>query len=157
VKTLHLPVMTLHRSRATKQVSPSTKPIFQRDGKARKQGCDRVGVAGSNCGVGSCGRSYRCSIAHIAGHACLKSAGITTPTDRARPGQGAGSRMRLPVIARRANRFRFAEFVSIPGIKNNSLFQKAKSALYRMHPVPLRGALAIVTTRGGERWTRKCL
>src|SRR6478735_9501444 len=26
-----------------------------------------------------------------------------------------------------------------------------------IHPVPLRGALAIVTTRGGERWTRKCL
>ena len=24
-----------------------------------------------------------------------------------------------------------------------------------MHPVPFRGALAIVTTRGGERWTRR--
>ena len=27
--------------------------------------------------------------------------------------------------------------------------------LHRMHPVPLRGALAIVTTRDGERWTPK--
>jgi hypothetical protein len=25
------------------------------------------------------------------------------------------------------------------------------------HPVPLRGALAIVTTRGGSRWTRYVL
>jgi hypothetical protein len=65
------------------------------DGKARKHGCDRLIVAGSNCGVGSCGRSYRCFIAHIAGHACLKSAGTTTPTDRAPSGQGAVSRMRL--------------------------------------------------------------
>ena len=38
--------------------------------------------------------------------------------------------------------------MSSPEVKNISLFQKAKSALYRMHPVPTRGALAIVTNAG---------
>ena len=58
-------------------------------------------------------------------------------------------------LTRRAKHFRFTEMVSSPGIKNISLFPKTKSGLYRIHPVPLRGALAIVTTRGGERWTRR--
>ena len=40
-------------------------------------------------------------------------------------------------------------------MKNISLYQKAKSGLHSIHPVPLRGALAIVATRDGERWTRK--
>ena len=48
------------------------------------------------------------------------------------------------------NNFRFSEVVSSPKIKNISLFQKAKSGLYRMHPVPTRGALAIVTTWDGD-------
>src|SRR5882724_5365013 len=54
----------------------------------------------------------------------------------------------------------------------NSDYQKScqapKSKIFRFirranqrydsgHPVPLRGALAIVTTRDGERWTRRCL
>ena len=40
--------------------------------------------------------------------------------------------------------------MSSPEIKNISLYQKAKSGLHRIHPVPLRGALAIVATRDGD-------
>jgi hypothetical protein len=59
--------------------------------------------------------------------------------------------------ARRANHFWFTEIVSSPKIKNISLFQKGETVHICRHPVPLRGASAVVTTRGGLRWTRKCL
>jgi hypothetical protein len=48
------------------------------------------------------------------------------------------------------------KIVSTPKIKNISLYQNCDSVLYDIHPVPLRGALAIVTTRDGLRWTRMC-
>ena len=35
-------------------------------------------------------------------------------------------------------------------------FSQSKSALHHLHPGPIRGASAIVTTRGGLRWTRRC-
>ena len=44
-------------------------------------------------------------------------------------------------------------------LKESKIFRFAFSPnhlyIYR-HPVPLRGALAIVTTRDGLRWTRRC-
>jgi hypothetical protein len=40
--------------------------------------------------------------------------------------------------------------VSSPEIKNISLYPKGKSGHIYAHPVPLRGALAIVTTRDGD-------
>ena len=51
-------------------------------------------------------------------------------------------------VARRANHFGFAELMSSLKIKNISLFPNPKSALHPMHPVPLRGASAIVTNEG---------
>jgi hypothetical protein len=42
-------------------------------------------------------------------------------------------------------------------LKKYSAFQKNKSPLYPSRLVPLKGALAIVTTRGGMRWTRVVL
>ena len=42
----------------------------------------------------------------------------------------------------------FSENVSSPRIKNISLFPKAKSGHIYLHPVLLRGALAIVTNVG---------
>src|SRR5258705_12695895 len=56
-------------------------------------------------------------------------------------------------LARRANHFGFTEIVSSPKIKNISLYPKANQGHIVGHPVLLRGALAIVTTRGGLRWT----
>ena len=44
--------------------------------------------------------------------------------------------------------FRFSEIMSSPKIKNISLFQKRKSVHIYAHPVPLRGALAIVANVG---------
>ena len=52
------------------------------------------------------------------------------------------------IFARRANHFRFTEIVSSPKIKNISLYPKGKSVAHLGHPVPLRGALAIVTNEG---------
>ena len=49
---------------------------------------------------------------------------------------------------RRANHFRFAEIVSSPKIKNISLFQKSEQWYIYRHPVPLRGASAVVTNEG---------
>ena len=40
--------------------------------------------------------------------------------------------------------------MSSPGIENISLFQKYNQSYIHYHPVPLRGALAIVTTRDGD-------
>src|SRR5258705_13304995 len=62
--------------------------------------------------------------------------------------------VRRDKTTRRANHFRFTEFVSSPKIKNISLYPKEKSGHIFGHPVPVRGALAIVTTRDGSRWTR---
>ena len=47
--------------------------------------------------------------------------------------------------------------MSSPEIKNISLFQKCKIRLYHCHPVPARGASASSRSRGGMRWTWKCL
>jgi hypothetical protein len=58
--------------------------------------------------------------------------------------------VRRDKIARRANQFRFTEIVSSPKIKNISLYPKTNQWHILGHPVPLRGALAIVTTRGGD-------
>src|SRR6476659_3683537 len=49
---------------------------------------------------------------------------------------------------RRANHFRLSECVSSPEIKYISLFQKCKPGYIHRHPVPTRGALAIVTNVG---------
>ena len=38
--------------------------------------------------------------------------------------------------------------MSSPGIKNKSLYPKKKSDHIYSHPVPIRGALAIVTNEG---------
>ena len=51
-------------------------------------------------------------------------------------------------LTRRANHFRFTEFVSSPEIKNISLYQKAKSVLHSAHPALLRRASAVVTDVG---------
>ena len=40
--------------------------------------------------------------------------------------------------------------MSSRGIKNISLYPKLKSGYNSIHPVPLRGALAIVATRDGD-------
>ena len=50
--------------------------------------------------------------------------------------------------ARRANHFRFTEVVSSPKIKNISLYPKREQVHIYRHPVPTRGALAIVTNVG---------
>jgi hypothetical protein len=44
--------------------------------------------------------------------------------------------------------FGFTEIMSSPKIKNISLFPKWKSGLYPLHPVPIRGASAVVTNEG---------
>jgi hypothetical protein len=45
--------------------------------------------------------------------------------------------------------------LSSPALKNILLHSEAKSPAYQRHPVPHRGALAIVINVGrGERWTR---
>src|SRR6476659_8939986 len=49
---------------------------------------------------------------------------------------------------RRANHFRLSECVSSLELKNISLFQKWKPGYIHRHPVPTRGALAIVTNEG---------
>jgi hypothetical protein len=49
---------------------------------------------------------------------------------------------------RRANHFGLSEIVSSPGIKNISVFSAAKSLHINSHPVPRRGASAIVTNVG---------
>jgi hypothetical protein len=41
--------------------------------------------------------------------------------------------------------------------KNILLFRSANHSYIHSRPVPLKGALAIVTTRGGMRWTRMVL
>jgi hypothetical protein len=46
--------------------------------------------------------------------------------------------------------FCFIEIMSSPGIENISLFQKYNQSYIHYHPVPLRGALAIVATRDGD-------
>ena len=53
-------------------------------------------------------------------------------------------------VARRANHFRLSENMSSPGIKNISLYPKAKSVADTSHPVPFRGASANVTTWDGD-------
>jgi len=48
----------------------------------------------------------------------------------------------------------FLPIRSRPARKNNSVYPKLKSAYMIAHPVPPRGALAIVFERwNGERWT----
>ena len=44
--------------------------------------------------------------------------------------------------------FRFSELLSSLEIKNISLFRRANQAYIYRHPVPTRGALAIVTNAG---------
>jgi len=52
-------------------------------------------------------------------------------------------------LTRRANRlFRFSEVMSSPEIKNISLLQKSNWGHIDCHPVPGRGALAIVANEG---------
>ena len=64
---------------------------------------------------------------------------------------------RISPEAREQANFCFSEYVSSPKIKNISLFQKCKSGLYSRHPVPTRGASAIVTNEGrgcgGRGWS----
>src|SRR4029078_7868293 len=58
-------------------------------------------------------------------------------------------------IARPANRIRVFRNRVKSQNKKYFAFPEMQIRLHRLHPVPLRGALAIVTTRGGSRWTRK--
>src|SRR5207253_1090727 len=46
--------------------------------------------------------------------------------------------------------------LSSPRFKNISLPISVKQNYIHRHPVPLRGASAVVTTRDGLRWTWKC-
>jgi hypothetical protein len=51
---------------------------------------------------------------------------------------------------RRANHFGLSELSSSPSAKNISVFQKSRSGYINSHPVPSRGALRNVPTRGGD-------
>src|SRR4051812_41408449 len=58
-------------------------------------------------------------------------------------------------VARQANHLLIFSIRVKPRNKKYFSFTEMESALYPCHPVPLRGALAIVTTRDGLRWTLK--
>jgi hypothetical protein len=56
----------------------------------------------------------------------------------------------------RGQLFCFTESVSSPEINNIPLANSVKQNYVHCHPAPFRGASAVVTTRGGLRWTSRC-